>query len=201
MLFREGVNIRYYEKEEELPKKHQLLIMFEDNTFLIATASMFAYMGCEPEFPDDKYFVKSFNGVSPLDDEFTYDYFLELFNECKDTMSTKAFIATEQRIVGVGNGTCQDILFNAKLHPKKKLGTYSEADKKSLYNSLKNTLQEMVNHGGRDTEKNLFGEDGGYKTKMSKNTLGEKCPGCSGTVEKANFLGGTIYYCESCQAL
>ncbi|MDF2870055.1 MAG: Formamidopyrimidine-DNA glycolase, binding, partial [Anaerocolumna sp.] len=53
--------------------------------------------------------------------------------------------------------------------------------------------------GGRDTEKDLYGNPGGYITYMSKNTYGEPCTKCGYQIRKENFLGGTVYYCEHCQ--
>jgi len=74
-------------------------------------------------------------------------------------------LAAEQRIPGLGNRTLQDILFNARIHPKKKVSTFTEDDKKHIYNSTKSTLKEMLSKGGRDTEKDLFGNPGGYITR------------------------------------
>ena len=62
-------------------------------------------------------------------------------------------------------------------------------------------LNEMVQKGGRDTEKNIFGEKGGYKVRMSKNTMGLGCPKCGGEILKETYLGGSIYYCTQCQPL
>lgn len=61
------------------------------------------------------------------------------------------------------------------------------------------TNAEMVTSGGRDTEKDLFGITCGYPTKMSKNTVGQPCPVCGTTIEKANYMGGSVYYCQTCQ--
>jgi len=55
--------------------------------------------------------------------------------------------------------------------------------------------------GGRDTEKNLFGNTGSYKTKMSKNTAGKSCFACGTTIVKEAYMGGSIYYCPKCQKL
>jgi len=57
----------------------------------------------------------------------------------------------------------------------------------------------MVLGGGRDTESDLFGHWGGYKTKLSKANKAMVCPVCGGAVRKENYMGGSIYYCENCQ--
>ncbi len=61
------------------------------------------------------------------------------------------------------------------------------------------SYKEMCEQGGRDTEKDLFGQNGKYITQLSKNTLYEPCIKCGREIHKANFLGGTVYYCENCQ--
>lgn len=56
----------------------------------------------------------------------------------------------------------QDILFEAKIHPKRKLGELSEIEKDCLFSAMVNTLKNMVDQGGRNTEKNLYGDSGMY---------------------------------------
>jgi formamidopyrimidine-DNA glycosylase len=116
-------------------------------------------------------------------------------------LSIKAFLATQQRIPGLGNGVLQDILYNAKIHPKQKVISSSKKQQLNLYDSIKHTLQEMVDKNGRDTEKDLFSEKGGYATKMNKNTVGKTCDICESTILKASYLGGNIYFCSGCQKL
>jgi formamidopyrimidine-DNA glycosylase len=116
-------------------------------------------------------------------------------------LSLKALLATEQRIPGLGNGVLQDILFNAGMHPRKKAGTLSEKERGILFDSLKKTLSEMTAGGGRNTELDLFGRPGGYRTILSKNTAGKPCPVCGAVIKKEAYLGGSIYYCENCQAM
>ena len=59
----------------------------------------------------------------------------------------------------------------------------------------------MMRLGGRDTEKDLFGNPGGYQTRMSKRTLAGGCPACGGPITKEAYLGGAVYYCPRCQGL
>jgi len=116
-------------------------------------------------------------------------------------LSMKALLATEQRIPGLGNGVLQDILFNGGIHPKRKKSTLSDFEKGELFHSLKVTLNSMTENGGRDTEKDLFGINGKYKTILSKNTVNKPCPNCGGNIVKEAYLGGAIYYCPVCQKI
>jgi formamidopyrimidine-DNA glycosylase len=114
-------------------------------------------------------------------------------------MSAKAFLATKQRIPGLGNGVLQDILFNAGIHPKTKIETLSDEKINDLYESVKSTLSEMTKKGSRDTEKDLFGNYGGYTTKLSKKTMGTPCPVCGSSIVRQAYLGGNVYFCPICQ--
>jgi ribosomal protein S13 len=116
-----------------------------------------------------------------------------------EILSLKAFLATEQRIPGFGNGLCQDVLWNARLHPKTKLKQLNKDQIEKLYNTIINLTKEIVELGGRDTETNLLGEKGHYHTKMSILGLKEACPECGSEIIKENYLGGSIYTCPKCQ--
>jgi len=203
LRFAEGINLRFYEPGEKLPIKHQLLIEFEDGSALAATVAMYGGMWCIPEgAPDDDIYTKAAKeAVPPLSDQFDYDFFKSLINDKSIKMSAKAFLATEQRIPGLGNGVLQDILLNAKTHPKTKMNTLTEEQLRELFSSIKSTLAEMVRRGGRDTEKDLFGNPGEYRTKLSKNSLPYPCQNCGGALKKEAYLGGSIYFCEGCQKI
>jgi formamidopyrimidine-DNA glycosylase len=202
LLFSDGVNLRYYNEGEKLPDKHQLLLEFDDGSSLVGWVQMYGGLSAFPEGENDnKYYLVAKERPSPLSDDFDEDYFKSLFDESIAKLSLKAFLATEQRIPGLGNGVLQDILFNAKMHPKKKTGTLSAADKKVLFDSIKNTLSEMTAKGGRDTENDFSGKPGEYKTKLSKNTVGQSCLICGALIQKESYLGGSIYYCANCQRI
>ena len=59
----------------------------------------------------------------------------------------------------------------------------------------------MVLEGGRDTQTDLYGNDGGYKTILSAKTWKNPCPRCGGTIVKEAYLGGSVYYCSECQKI
>lgn len=201
LVFGDGVNLKLIYKGEKVPKKHQLLIGFEDESMLIASVQMYGGMWCfeEGKF-DNSYYDIAKEKPSPLSEKFDYDYFKQIVcDESVQKKSAKALLATEQRIPGLGNGVLQDILFNAKIHPKRKVASLSEEEIDEMYDAIKSTLHEMALKGGRDTEKDLFGCSGGYTTKLSKKTVKEPCVVCGGNVIKKAYLGGSIYYCETCQ--
>ncbi len=110
-------------------------------------------------------------------------------------------MASEQRIPGVGNGVLQDILFNARIHPKRKALSLSDQERKTLFRSLKTTLKEMTDKGGRDVQTDLLGNNGAYNCILSAKTCKEPCPVCHGAITKEAYMGGSVYYCANCQKL
>jgi formamidopyrimidine-DNA glycosylase len=201
IVFNDGINLRYLKKEEEKPAKHQLYLEFDDGSALVASVQMygglFAFHDGENQNP---YYLVAKEKPSPLTEAFDETYFLHLAeHSLGQKLSLKAFLATEQRIPGLGNGVLQDILFNAGLHPKCKLDALNGIKIKRLFQSVKSTLKEMADRGGRDTEKDLYGLNGGYLTLMSSKTASKPCPVCGHDIIKETYLGGSIYYCEHCQ--
>ncbi len=202
LVFSDGVNLRYYNKGAKLPDKHQLLLEFDDGSCLVGWVQMYGGLSAFPEGKNDnKYYIVAKEKPSPLSSDFDESYFKSLFDAGSAKLPLKAFLATEQRIPGLGNGVLQDILFNARMHPKKKAGTLSATEQKVLFDATKKTLLEMTAKGGRDTENDLFGKPGAYETRVSKNTLGQPCPVCGTLIKKEAYLGGSIYYCARCQRI
>jgi formamidopyrimidine-DNA glycosylase len=203
ILLGEGVGIRFHGKGEPRPAKHQLLIEFEDHSAISAAIQMYGGMGAfiDNEL-DNPYYKAAKEKPSPLSSTFNEVYFDRIISTPEaQKLSMKALLATEQRIPGLGNGVLQDILFNAKMHPKKKMNTLTNKDKEALFNSIRTTLSAMATQGGRDTESDLFGHAGRYKTILSKNTVNKPCLVCGTIIKKEAYMGGSVYYCEECQRL
>lgn len=203
LVFNDGVNLRYHESASPLPAKHQMLIVFADKSALSGSVQMYGgLMGFrEGEF-DNPYREVAIRKPDPLSEDFSEAYFTAiLLDEKVKKLSMKAALATEQRIPGVGNGVLQDILWAAGLHPKRKVSTLSAQDISQLYHTLRERLQQMVAGGGRDTEKDLFGQTGRYISRLSKLHLDEGCDMCGSAIRKEAYLGGSIYYCPKCQVL
>jgi formamidopyrimidine-DNA glycosylase len=200
LLFGDGVNLRCFNRSEQRPARHQLLLEFDDGSSLVGSVQMYGGLWAfrEGEF-DNKYYLIARSKPSPLSDGFDRAYFASLSTESPDQLSLKAFLATEQRIPGLGNGVLQDILLNARMHPRRKVASLSVADRQMLFDAIKNTLSDMTAKGGRDTERDLWGRPGGYQTKLSKNTVGQPCSACGTPIKKEAYLGGSIYFCGKCQ--
>lgn len=208
ILFSEGMSIRFHEAGDAPAAKHQLLLRFGDGSALSAAAQMYGGVGIVPAGPhgaatlDNPYYASSLSKPSPLSSAFDERYFFSLLEGELGTLSAKAFLATEQRIPGLGNGVLQDILFEAGVHPRfqvREFGGPNDARAKRLLAALKSTLAQMAAAGGRDTERDIYGAQGGYETRMSRFSVGTPCPACGEPIQKQSYMGGSVYFCSQCQ--
>lgn len=193
--------IKFHAKGEPLPQKHQLYLGFDDQSAITCTVQMWGAMLCIPaggevSLPD---YLIAKQKPSPLSPGFDWAYFESLLPQPGENLSAKEFLATRQRIPGLGNGVLQDILWTACIHPRRKMNDLNPGEIHALYEAVKRVLAEMTDKGGRDTERDLFDCPGGYRTILSKNTLGTPCPVCGTVIRKEPYLGGVIYFCAVCQ--
>lgn len=204
LLFNDGVNLRFHPIAGPIPAKHQLLVNFNDGTSLSASVAMYGGVVCweKSKSYDNTYYQTALSKPSPLTDDFDEDYFQALIAPgAVQKLPLKAALATEQRIPGLGNGCLQDILWVAQMHPRRKLNTLDKEEIKRLFMSIKDTLKAMSDLGGRSTEKDLFGQAGGYQVRMCADTKDKTCPRCGSEIQKEAYLGGSVYTCSVCQKL
>lgn len=197
----DGATPRLYAQGEALPAKHQLRLTLDDGASLVVSVQMYGGIQVFADSQDDNpYYRVAVAAPSPLTEAFDAVYFDQLIaGPAVRTHSTKALLATEQRIPGLGNGTLQDILWTAQVLPTRPVGSLSGDEVAALFDSVRGTLAAMTTDGGRDTERDLFGEPGGYTAVMGRRTLALPCPRCRGAVVKRAYLGGAVYFCPGCQ--
>lgn len=198
LCINDGVNIRLISDTSSV-KSYQLLIVFDDGTALSFSVAMYGGIVLHDGTYDNEYYLKSKSYISPFSPDFG-NQFIRLAHE-NPKLSAKAFLATQQRFPGIGNGVLQDILFQAKINPRRKMSTIDSFEKEKLLNSVISVINDMTAKGGRDTEKDIFGNNGGYITKMSKKSIEHGCSVCASEIIKETYLGGSVYYCPVCQKL
>ena len=170
-----GERIIYHHSATSLPKKRQLLLHFTDDTYLTVTVQGWgaALLLHQSEVAGHRFV--NLAKPSPLSDAFTPDYFLGLFTGLAkdDRASVKYFMISEPGVLGVGNGCLQDILWQARLHPRRPAVGLTSAEKLRLYTAIREVLQEMVEGGGRDSDRDLCNCPGSYKRILHSKVVGQ----------------------------
>ena len=196
-----GGRLLYHNSREEIPKKYHLLLVFEDGPALSAMTRMWGAMELYEKGQEQKGKYISDMRPTPIDPEFSFDYFSNLIDECihSEKRSVKGLLTQNQIIPGLGNSIAQDILFKAKLHPKHPIDDLAGSKRKQLYNAIQKTVSKVISQGGRNDECDLFSQPGSYERILSKDTVGKPCPECGTKIEKTQYLGGACYYCPGCR--
>jgi formamidopyrimidine-DNA glycosylase len=196
-----GGRVLYHAPGATLPVKYHLLINFIDGSALSAMTAMWGAMELYEAGKElERQYIKDMR-LTPVDAEFTYKYFTALIDEllAGPKRSVKSLLTQEQLIPGLGNAIAQDIMFNAKLHPRHSLADLTPGQRRDLFAAIRDTVRDVTTKGGRNDEVDLFGKPGGYIRIMDSNAAGKPCPECGHTVEKIQYLGGACYFCPKCQ--
>lgn len=203
IVLSEGAYPHLYENGTKLPSKHQLLLQFIDGEFLAVSVRMYGgILAFREGMVDNAYYLLAKEKPSPLSEKFDRAYFEVLMgSEDIERLSAKALLATEQRIPGLGNGTLQEVLYEVGIHPKSRMSDIAPEIRDGLFKSIKQVIKEIADGGGRNTEVDLFGQAGAYQMRCSRLTVGQPCPVCGDRIQKASYMGGSIYFCPTCQPL
>lgn len=197
-----GGRILYHPSGSTVLDKFHLKLDFNDNTPLtVALTGMGVIQTLEDNELERRYVYKrDFSEVSsPLDETtFTFERFSKQLAE-KNVNIKSMLIGKEAVIVGLSNSAFQDILYQAKIHPKLKTSEISENQKHTLYDMIRHVIRERIRLGRKDQFLNLYGKQGRYTPAMGPNMNGKTCPVCKTSIEKLSLGGGHVYFCPECQ--
>jgi formamidopyrimidine-DNA glycosylase len=201
VLGESGGKLLWHPAGAKLPEKYHLWITFDDGSSLTQYTQMWGAMELYERGKElEREYVRGMR-PTPVDSDFTLEYFNSLVDSLlvDGKRTAKALLTQEQLIPGLGNSIAQDILFRARLHPRHALRHLGTEQRSALYASICDTVAASIAAGGRSDEVDLYGNPGGYRRVMASTTAGKPCPECGSTVEKLQYLGGSCYFCPSCQ--
>jgi len=141
-------------------------------------------------------------GIDPLAEDFSLDKLKQILFQKRGII--KKFLMNQKYISGVGNIYASEILFEAKIHPLKKIESLKKEEIENLYLAIKKVLKKAIQYQGTsaqdETYRNIYGEKGGY-TRFLKVYQRKKCPICSGDIKRIRIDNRSTFYCPNCQKL
>mgnify|MGYP001610339933 CR=1 FL=1 len=133
-------------------------------------------------------------GTDPLARSFNHELLKDILSPRKQI---KTALTDQDVISGIGNTYADEILWNARINPFRKVGELKENDFRELAGQIKSTLAESIKRGGEVGFRNARGRHGRYQTKVHGRE-GQPCPR-DGVKIKAVKRGRKTFWCPKCQ--
>jgi formamidopyrimidine-DNA glycosylase len=137
-------------------------------------------------------------GLEPL--EIPFEPFTRLFRGRKTPI--KSALLNQKLLTGVGNIYADESLFRAGVRPRRRAGSLTREDLKSLYVSLQEVLKEAIALGGSSVADyvDADGEEGFFQLQHRVyGREGEPCLTCKTGIKRVVIAGRSSHYCPKCQ--
>jgi formamidopyrimidine-DNA glycosylase len=133
-------------------------------------------------------------GVDITSAEFTLEIFRELIK--KQRTQVRVFLMTQSALSAIGNAYADEILFDARLHPKTFCQKLREAEIARLHTSI----IEVMKWGIAEVEKAQQPIEVKVRGHMKvRNRKDQPCPRCGAAIRRAGVLGFDSFFCPNCQ--
>jgi formamidopyrimidine-DNA glycosylase len=106
--------------------------------------------------------------------------------------AVKTWLMNQRVMAGVGNIYSDEILFQARLQPKRELGTCSDADLGRLFDSLRKVFRSAI--AARADPERMPRE-----FLLPARRADGSCPNCGARLRTLRSAGRTTYFCARCQ--
>jgi formamidopyrimidine-DNA glycosylase len=197
-----GGEIFYHSHEATVPEKFHIKIDFSDKTGLTVRFTSMGGMRVskDAELMDSYVFKRDFNTeiLSPIDEDFTFERFSRLLSDNNRALKP-VLVGKDAVLVGLSNSAFQDIIYRAKLHPRRRASELSLNEQQALYNSVKLVLRERLLLNGKNQFLDLYQNQGRYISAMGPNMRKKNCPVCESPVQELSLGGGKVFVCPKCQ--
>lgn len=143
-------------------------------------------------------------GLEPLSEQFTLIAFQNLLKNL--SLQAKSFLLNQQYVAGIGNIYADEVLWEAKIHPKKSIDTLSKKEIRALHLAIPKVLQNGIAHTGSklgSKEANFYSVSG--RRANDRHGLkvfrrhGQKCLRCHSEIIKIIVAQRSTHLCPHCQ--
>jgi formamidopyrimidine-DNA glycosylase len=103
----------------------------------------------------------------------------------------KALLMNQRRVAGIGNELSDEILWRARLHPRRPAGSLDAGERGRLHRALREVIATSNRHGRIPVRRRWL--------KSQRRAREPRCPRCRAPFERAAVAGRTAYWCPRCQ--
>ncbi|HET7477926.1 MAG TPA: bifunctional DNA-formamidopyrimidine glycosylase/DNA-(apurinic or apyrimidinic site) lyase [Rubrobacteraceae bacterium] len=139
-------------------------------------------------------------GPEPFGDEFSPEYLRGKLGSRR--VQIKPALLDQKVVSGIGNIYVDEILYDARLHPRRKTNTLAAAEWAALYEAIKKNLAAGIEHRGTTVRlyRDVLDRPGQHQNHLRVfEKHGKPCPGCEGTVVREKVGGRPTHFCPACQ--
>jgi formamidopyrimidine-DNA glycosylase len=104
----------------------------------------------------------------------------------------KAALMDQSFVAGVGNLVADEVLWQARLHPRRRIETLADEERARLVRTLRSVLREWVDRYDAVARKRSW-------LYPIRGLPGSACPRCRTPLERITAAGRTTWLCPSCQ--
>ena len=179
------------------------LIFFLDNGQMLALCDVRKF--AKVELGDRRKILDSKElkdlGDNPVGKEFTFSKFREAISK-RRRGKIKSVLMDQRIIAGIGNIYSSEILWEAKVNPRKEVAELSRRELRRIYDATKKILQKAIILKGESISdfRRISGEKGGFDPlRKVYRREGEPCPRCGAPIRRIVINGRSAYFCPKCQ--
>src|SRR5688572_11927846 len=139
-------------------------------------------------------------GPEPFEREFDAGYLQRVIGSRRAQI--KPLLLDQKVVSGIGNIYADEILYDARLHPRRKANTLSEDEWEVLHAAIRSNLAAGIEHRGTTVRlyKDVLGRPGEHQNYLRVfEKHGQPCPGCEGEVVREKVSGRPSHFCPACQ--
>ena len=139
-------------------------------------------------------------GLEPFTPAYNLAAFLKKFRNRK--LAIKSLLLNQSFVAGIGNIYADEALFNAGIHPSRKIRSIRIVERKRLFEAITQVLERGIEFGGTSLRDfvNSDGEAGSHQEKlMVYGRQGEACHRCGTLIQKIVISQRSSSFCSTCQ--
>ena len=139
-------------------------------------------------------------GPEPLEEGFGVEYLRETLSHRRAQI--KPLLLDQKVVAGIGNIYADEILYDARLHPRRKANTLTGEEWEALHGAILKNLSAGIEHRGTTFSlyRDVLGRKGHHQDHLRVFLrAGRPCPACGGKVVKEKVGGRATFLCPACQ--
>ena len=140
-------------------------------------------------------------GPEPLSEEFSRDWFLAAVRK-RSRVRIKSLLLDQRFVAGIGNIYADEALFEAGVHPAKRVRYLKRSEKEQLFEAIPLVLKRGIEFGGTSL-RDYINSDGALGTNQDELNVygrnGEPCRKCGAVLARVVISQRSTHFCPSCQ--